>query len=68
MCSYTSSVMTHRSYFSAMRAIASSSAREKTWPQGLDGLHRMRAFVPGRAQAASSSASSNVNVGAWSST
>ena len=68
MCSYTSSVMTHTSYFSARRAIVSSSARVKTRPQGLEGLHRMSAFTPSCAMAASSTVSSKVNVGGTSGT
>ena len=68
MCSYTSSVMTHTSYFSARRAIVSSSGRVKTRPQGLEGLHRMSAFTPFWAMAASRVASSKVNAGGTSGT
>ena len=46
--------------------MVSSSAREKTCHVGLEGLQRMSALVPGRAQAASSSSSSKVKDGAAS--
>ena len=51
------------SYLVAKRAMTSSSARVKTRPQGLEGLHRMSAFTRGCAMAASSAASSKVNAG-----
>ena len=44
MCSYTSSVITYVSYFTARLAIYSNSSFEKTFPQGLLGLHKIKAF------------------------
>src|SRR5574344_1047896 len=45
MCSYTSSVITKASYFTAKPTMNSNSSFVKTFPQGFDGLHTMIAFT-----------------------